>query len=1176
MGFKGDLMSKTQTRTIFAYFLFTILFTIFFALLSACGGGGNDKNGSGSGSSDPDNPVEEPVEEPDPSVQFRSTWRVLADGETITLPLVDDAMYTYNFTVDWGDGSPISEITAHDDEDKTHTYESKGDYNLVIEGTLEAWSFNDTGDKDKILSVENFGDLGYKNLSGAFYGCVNLGVFEGGVTSDVTDMTSMFEGATQANPDVSNWDVSKVTDMSSMFEGATQANPDVSNWDVSKVTDMSSMFEGATQADPDVSGWIVSSVTGTGTGTGMTNMFNSSGLSTANYDAFLINLADNNASVENVTLGATGIQYSSYYAKIAQDTLEDDRGWTITDGGDATSPFLSTWRVPANSKTITLPLVSGYNYNFTVDWGDGSPISEITAHDDADKTHTYATAADYNLVIDGLLEAWSFNDTGDKDKILSVEDFGDLGYKNLSGAFHGCSNLAAFEGGITSDVTDMSSMFEGATSANPDVSNWNVSSVTDMRAMFSGVTNANPDVSDWDVSAVTDMSFMFYQATSADPDVSDWDVSAVTDMSFMFYQATSANPDVSDWNVSVVTDMSNMFRNATSADPDVSDWNVSEVTNMMYMFSGATSANPDVSSWDVSAVLGMHYMFDNSALSTANYDALLINLADNNATVENVVLGASTTKYSSDDAKTARDTLEDRGWTITDGGDYAALFRSTWKVSADGETITLPLVDDAMYTYNFTVDWGDGSPISEITAHDDEDKVHTYAAAGDYNLVIEGTLEAWSFNDTGDKDKILSVENFGDLGYKNLSGAFYGCVNLGVFEGGVTSDVTDMTSMFEGATQANPDVSGWDVSSVTDMANMFNGATAADPDVSGWVVSEVTDMTNMFNASGLSTANYNAFLINLADNNASVENVTLGVGAIQYDSFAARTALDALVDDRGWTITDGGPADSIASFRSTWRVLADGETITLPLVDHERYTYNFTVDWGDDTGISTITSFDDADKTHTYAVAGDYNIVIKGTLEAWSFNNTGDKDKILSVESFGDLGYKNLSGAFYGCRNLGVFEGGITSDVTAMGIMFSFATNVTPNISHWNVSAVNNMGSMFQSATSANPDVSNWNVSAVTFMGSMFFNATSANPNVSNWNVSAVNNMTSMFNASGFSTANYDAFLINLANNNALVSNVVLGVSGVQYSSEAAKTARDTLRNDRGWTIIDGGDATPP
>ena len=101
-------------------------------------------------------------------------------------------------------------------------------------------------------------------------------------------------------------------------------------------------------------------------------------------------------------------------------------------------------------------------------------------------------------------------------------------------------------------------------------------------------------------------------------------------------------------------------------------------------------------------------------------------------------------------------------------------------------------------------------------------KTHTYATAGDYNLVIEGTLEAWSFNSTGDKDKILSVESFGDLGYKNLSGAFKGCGNLDAFKGGVTSSVTNMASMFYGATNADPDVSSWVVSAVLGMHEMFD------------------------------------------------------------------------------------------------------------------------------------------------------------------------------------------------------------------------------------------------------------------------------------------------------------------------------------------------------------------
>jgi surface protein len=52
-------------------------------------------------------------------------------------------------------------------------------------------------------------------------------------------------------------------------------------------------------------------------------------------------------------------------------------------------------------------------------------------------------------------------------------------------------------------------MFLSATSANPDTSNWDVSSVTDMGAMFRSATSANPDTSNWDVSNATNMSSMF-------------------------------------------------------------------------------------------------------------------------------------------------------------------------------------------------------------------------------------------------------------------------------------------------------------------------------------------------------------------------------------------------------------------------------------------------------------------------------------------------------------------------------------------------------------------------------------------------------------------------------------------------------------------------------------------
>ena len=42
-----------------------------------------------------------------------------------------------------------------------------------------------------------------------------------------------------------------------------------------------------------------------------------------------------------------------------------------------------------------------------------------------------------------------------------------------------------------------------------DISRWNVSSVTNMSNMFNGATSFDQDISGWDVSAVTDITRMF-------------------------------------------------------------------------------------------------------------------------------------------------------------------------------------------------------------------------------------------------------------------------------------------------------------------------------------------------------------------------------------------------------------------------------------------------------------------------------------------------------------------------------------------------------------------------------------------------------------------------------------------------------------------------------------------
>ena len=69
--------------------------------------------------------------------------------------------------------------------------------------------------------------------------------------------------------------------------------------------------------------------------------------------------------------------------------------------------------------------------------------------------------------------------------------------------------------------------------------------------------------------------------------------------------------------------------------------------------------------------------------------------------------------------------------------------------------------------------------------------------------------------------------------------------------------------------------------------------------------------------------------------------------------------------------------------------------------------------------------------------AGEYVISISGLVEAWFFDREGSKDNIIAVKNLGDVGWKNLERAFYGCKNLKTFYGGSVSEVTNMSYMLA-------------------------------------------------------------------------------------------------------------------------------------------
>ncbi len=108
-------------------------------------------------------------------------------------------------------------------------------------------------------------------------------------------------------------------------------------------------------------------------------------------------------------------------------------------------------------------------------------------------------------------------------------------------------------------------------------------------------------------------------------------------------------------------------------------------------------------------------------------------------------------------------------------------FTTQWTVSGDSiaRTITLPLTDYG--TYNCTVYWGDGSSV-QLTAYNDDNRIHTYQANGTYQVEIIGECPGWSFNNAGDRLKISNIIHWGDAskfgGFAYLDNGFNGCSNL--------------------------------------------------------------------------------------------------------------------------------------------------------------------------------------------------------------------------------------------------------------------------------------------------------------------------------------------------------------------------------------------------------------
>jgi len=322
--------------------------------------------------------------------------------------------------------------------------------------------------------------------------------------------------------------------------------------------------------------------------------------------------------------------------------------------------------------------------------------------------------------------------------------------------------------------------------------------------------------------------------------------------------------------------------------------------------------------------------------------------------------------------------------------------------------------------------------------------------------------------------------------------------------------------------------------------------------------------------------------------NADVHSVNLPSGTLQVKEYTYGGGVrDVIPLVSPYTIKEGfiqkiigtSTNDLVAGdFVANWdtREVSPGSSnyfqVKLPIISGG--TYNFTADWGDGTS-STITTYNQAEVTHTYSVAGVYTVKLRGIINGWRFVSGGDRLKIGDIAQWGTLKVGNNGNYFHGCNNINAST--VSDQIDVSGItnatrFFDSCLKFTCNLDYLDFSGFTDTSYMFQDCWLFNSDFSSANVSNVVNARNMFNNAYAYNSSMANWNVSNITNLTAFMN--GKTTANYSTTLMDALYNGwsllTLQPNVVCGFGTIEYTAAGADGRAIMVGAPNNWTITSG------
>ena len=313
------------------------------------------------------------------------------------------------------------------------------------------------------------------------------------------------------------------------------------------------------------------------------------------------------------------------------------------------------------------------------------------------------------------------------------------------------------------------------------------------------------------------------------------------------YWLTVSATDVPD--LSRLIDADNFFSRCYELTevPNIDQWEVATVESMNHFFNQCQKFNGDLDSWDVSKVTSMERMF---------YECYLFN-------------------------------SELNSWDVSKVGNFVNTFGKSriFNQPLDSWDTSSALNLDHMFynalLFNQNINDWDVSNVLNMTSvfHDAE--------------AFNQPLNKW------DTSKVTTMSSmFQDADKFNQSVSSWN-----------VSNVTNMFLMFGGYGTGVFDQSlvGWDTSKVTSMVGMFRGQTSFDQDLSSWDFTSIvgSGLSNFIYRCPMSVTNYSNLLISMASQDVN-SNVTFSGTRSKYSVGVATTARDYLVNDKNWSIDDGG------------------------------------------------------------------------------------------------------------------------------------------------------------------------------------------------------------------------------------------------------------------------------